>query len=182
MSDYITTYSGIHFIPTKPDINAINITDIAHALSLICRGNGHVKTFFSVGQHCIHCALEAEAREYSSRVVLACLLHDASEAYLSDVPRPFKQYLDQYHVFEEKILDVIYEKYLGSTLTSEEQQLVRQIDNDMLYYDLSVLLSETSDGPEPVMKTKFSYAVLPFEIVEQRYLSLFEKYCKKEER
>ena len=87
MADWITTYGGIHFFPLDPEADKIEITDVAHALSLICRGNGHVKTFFSVGQHCIHCALEAEARGYGSRIALACLLHDASEAYMSDVPR-----------------------------------------------------------------------------------------------
>jgi len=74
----------------------ICIEDIAHALSLICRGNGQVKTFFSVGQHCINCAREALARGYSRRVAFACLLHDASECYLSDVPRPFKKTLSGY--------------------------------------------------------------------------------------
>ena len=58
----ITTYTGRHFDPVCPESGEIDIRDIAHALSLICRGNGHVKTFFSVGQHCIHCAREAEAR------------------------------------------------------------------------------------------------------------------------
>lgn len=46
MADHITTYGGTHFTPTSPDINKIHIKDIAHALSLTCRGNGHVKTFF----------------------------------------------------------------------------------------------------------------------------------------
>ena len=90
MADYITTYTGIHFFPTEPDPEGICIEDIAHALSLLCRGNGHVSTFWSVGQHCIICAREAAAREWPDRLVLACLLHDASECYLSDVPRPFK--------------------------------------------------------------------------------------------
>lgn len=45
MGDYITTYTGIHFEPANPDPEMIQIEDIAHALSLICRGNGHVKTF-----------------------------------------------------------------------------------------------------------------------------------------
>ncbi len=61
---------------------------IAHALSLICRGNGHVKTFWSVGQHCINCAKEAWARGLSNRMAPACHLHDAGECYLSDIPRP----------------------------------------------------------------------------------------------
>lgn len=64
MADYITTYGGTHFFPTEPDGKDFHISDVAHALSLICRGNGHVKTFFSVGQHCINCALEAEARDF----------------------------------------------------------------------------------------------------------------------
>ena len=64
MSDYITTYTGKHIDPVHPISDLICIEDIAHALSLICRGNGQVKTFFSVGQHCINCAREALARGY----------------------------------------------------------------------------------------------------------------------
>ena len=51
MSEYITTYTGKHFKPTELDPELFDIADIAHALSLICRGNGHVKTFWSVGEH-----------------------------------------------------------------------------------------------------------------------------------
>jgi len=173
---YITTYSGKHIDPTDPDASLIDIKDIAHALSLTCRGNGHVKSFFSVGQHCINCALEAEARGFSDRVILACLIHDASESYMSDVPRPFKKVLPEYIKYEEKLLDIIYDKFLGSTLTSDEEKKVKQIDDDMLYYDLIELLNEKSDGEKPVMKTKFSYDVLPFEDVENMYLKLFDKY------
>ena len=74
MSEYITTYTGLHFRPTEPDSDLIRIQDIAHALSLICRGNGHVQTFWSVGEHCICCAKEAAARGFSERMILACLL------------------------------------------------------------------------------------------------------------
>lgn len=176
MSHYITTYSGLHVIPTKPEKDKILIKDIAHALSLLCRGNGHVKTFFSVGQHCINCALEADARGYSQRIILACLLHDASEAYLSDVPRPFKQYLPQYHEYEQILLNTIYQKYLGSSLSEEEARHVKEIDDDFLYFDLLELLNEKANGPAPHMKTTFSYEVKSFLSVEQQYLDLYEKY------
>ena len=176
MADHITTYGGTHFTPTSPDINKIHIKDIAHALSLTCRGNGHVKTFFSFGQHCIHCALEAEARGYSGRVILACLVHDASEAYMSDVPTPFKKYLKEYINMEDHLLNLIYIKFLGSPLTPTEAQLVKQLDSDMLYFDMSILLNETSDSPAPSMKSSFSYEVLPFETVETRFLELYTKY------
>ena len=90
-ADCITTYTGIHMNPLDPKPEDFRIEDIAHALPLICRGNGHVKTFFSVGQHCINCAREAEALSLPDRMILVCLLHDASECYMSDVPRPFKR-------------------------------------------------------------------------------------------
>lgn len=175
MADYITTYNGTHFYPLQPESDKIHIEDIAHALSLICRGNGHVKHFFSVGQHCINCASEAVARGYSERVCLACLLHDASEAYLSDVPRPFKKTLPEYQRLEDHFLSIIYEKYLGSQLTEEEAMLVIEIDDDMLYYDLTELLNEPVEREKPDMKSKFSEEYVPFAEVEEKYLELFRQ-------
>lgn len=170
---YITTHTGKHFDPTKPDMSLVDIRDIAHALSLTCRGNGHVKTFFSVGQHCINCAMEAKARGYSNRVILACLIHDASEAYMSDLPRPFKRTLPEYMAAEDKLLDFIYEKFLGSKLTAEEQAFVKEIDNALLYYDLRELLNEVSQEPAPKLHIELNYDFVPFEQVEQTYLELY---------
>lgn len=175
MADYITTYTGIHFYPLEPEADKIHIEDIAHALSLLCRGNGHVKDFFSVGQHCINCALEAMARGYSKKVCLACLLHDASEAYLSDVPRPFKKTLPEYQQLEDQFLSVVYEKYLGSPLTAEEEMLVRQIDDDMLYFDLTELLNQPVERKQPEMKSRFTEKYVPFHEVEEKYLNLFRQ-------
>ena len=73
----ILTHSKIMFDPLHPEAELIEITDIAHALSMLCRANGHFQSFYSVGQHCINCMLEAKARGYSERVQLGCLLHDA---------------------------------------------------------------------------------------------------------
>ena len=173
---YITTYTGKHFDPINPDMDAVDIRDIAHALSLICRGNGQVKTFFSVGQHCINADLEAEKRGCSKRVILACLVHDASEAYLSDVPRPLKPSMPEYVRTENRLLDLIYEKFLGSPLTAEEANLVKCIDNDLLYYDLKELLNELSDGNAPKLNIKLNYQFVPFEQVEATYLELYKKW------
>ena len=125
---YITTYTRKHFDPVHPDPERICIQDIAHALPLICRGNGHVSTFWSVGEHCICCAKEALGRGYSNRQALACLLHDASECYMSDVPRPLKQEMPRYREVEEQLLQVIYKKFLGSSLTDEEAQHLKEIN------------------------------------------------------
>lgn len=175
MSDCITTYTGRHFDPLYPQADLICIEDVAHALSLICRGNGHVKSFFSVGQHCILCAREASARGYSSRLSLAALLHDASECYMSDVPSPFKKSLTDYLKQEEKLLEVIYIKYLGSALSMEEEMKLKSIDNDLLWYDLKYLLGETPAEPEPVIHISVDYTVPPFKTVEEEYLKLFRQ-------
>ncbi|MBQ2478887.1 MAG: phosphohydrolase, partial [Erysipelotrichales bacterium] len=100
---YITTYSGIHFTPTDPDPSQIEIRDIAHSLSLLCRANGHFKYFYTVAQHSLACALEAKARNHSVRVQLGCLLHDAAEAYVSDVTRPIKALLPEYLPIEDRL-------------------------------------------------------------------------------
>lgn len=97
---------------------------------------------------------------------------------MSDVPRPFKKYIPEYTVYEKKILDLIYEKYLGSQLTAEEEKLVKGIDDDMLYFDLRELLNETCDGEEPQMKSSFSLEFIPFPEVEKRYLELFFQLSK----
>lgn len=173
---YITTYTGKHFDPVHPDMTQADIQDIAHALSMICRGNGHVKTFFSVGQHCINAAREAAERGYSRRVILACLLHDAAESYMSDVPRPLKSSMTEYVRIENRLLDLIYEKFLGSRLTAGEANLVKQIDNDLLDYDLKELLNECSEAAAPQLRISLNYEFVPFEQVEQAYLELYYQY------
>lgn len=175
MSDYITTYTGLHFVPIDPDPALIDIRDIAHSLPLICRGNGQVKTFFSVGQHCINCAKEAEARGFSKRIILAALVHDACECYLSDVPRPFKKSIPAYREAEHRLLDIIYERFLGSVLTEEEEKTIKSIDDDMLYYDLAVLLDEKQERDAPQLRITLDYTVKPFAEVEHEYLEIFER-------
>ena len=172
---YITTYTRKHFDPVHPDPELICIQDIAHALSMICRGNGHVSTFWSVGEHCICCAKEALGRGYSNRLALACLLHDASECYMSDVPRPLKQEMETYKAIENRLLQVIYQKFLGRGLTEEEECLLKEIDDDLLWYDLDVLLEEKQTGKPPKLHFKLDYTVRPFREVEKEYLELFER-------
>lgn len=176
MGNFITTYTGRHFEPANPDPDAIVIEDIAHALSLITRGNGHVKTFWSVGEHCLCCAKEAAARGLSGRMVLACLLHDASECYMSDIPRPFKKELPEYREHEEHLLDMIYGKFLGSPLTQEEQAQLKAIDDALLWYDLTILLGEKPHREEPELYFKPDYTVRPFAEVEREYLKVFSEY------
>lgn len=150
----------------------------AHALSLICRGNGHVKTFYSVGQHCLQCAYEAEARELSRRLILAALLHDSTECYMSDVPRPLKDVMNGYRDTEERLLQLIYKKYLHTPLDEEETRILKDIDNDFLWYDLTYLLDDKPEEQAPAVHVLPDYAFRPFADVEKDYLTLFRRYTQ----
>jgi hypothetical protein len=96
--DWIQTAAGRQFWPMDPRPNEVFIDDIAHALSMLCRFGGHCLRFYSVAEHSV--LLSRAARPEHK---LWALLHDASEAYLVDVPRPIKPALHGYKVAEEKI-------------------------------------------------------------------------------
>ena len=179
MGDCITTYTGKHFDPTHPDEELICIEDIAHALSLLCRGNGHVRTFF-LCRAALHPLCQRSRSTWLFRPsYTASLLHDASECYMSDVPRPFKKSLPEYRKQEEALLNIIYQKYLGSGLSAIEEQKLKEIDNDLLWYDLKYLLNETPDTPKPVVHVPIQYRQYPFSQVEEEYRNLFDQLSAK---
>src|SRR5665647_1805094 len=81
----ITTLSGIRFWPLLPNPGDILVEDIAHALAHQCRFGGHASKFYSVAEHSVHVSELCPVQD-----ALWGLLHDASEAYLIDLPRPLK--------------------------------------------------------------------------------------------
>lgn len=168
----ITTHSGQQVDIESPKAETIRIEDIAHALSFLCRGSGQANIFFSVARHCICCAREAMAQGGAREVILACLLHDASEAYMTDVPKPIKDNLiPQYRTYEDALLGVIYEKFVGRALTDEELAQVALIDRLLLQYDLKYLLNMDVELPE--IHIPLNYEYIPFETVREDYLTLF---------
>ncbi|MCL2285571.1 MAG: phosphohydrolase [Firmicutes bacterium] len=171
---FITTYTGESFNPLQPDLSKIKIDDVAHSLSLLCRGNGHLSHFFSVAQHSINCAKEAEARGLPVRVRLACLLHDASEAYMSDIPRPIKKSLPVFVKTEDNLQSAIYEKFLGSPLTDEECHTVREIDDDMLVNEFVALMKERPIDRVAKLRTTPSFDFVGFNDVEKEFIRAFE--------
>ena len=167
----MTTYTQKCFDPMQIQEDDIDIRDIAHALSLICRGNGHIPYFYSVGQHSINAFLEAKERNHSKNVQLACLLHDASEAYLNDCIRPIKRHLPDYQAIENNILHTIFSKY-KIQLTKEEQLQVKTIDNALLQYDLNHLLHQETSYD---LKTRPDISEKNYRDVEQQFLTFFDE-------
>lgn len=103
---WIQTFTGKRFYPLDPNPDDISIVDIAAALSKTCRFGGHTLEWYSVAEHCVHVANYALPEHK-----LAALLHDASEAYLVDVPRPIKPLIADYYSIEGKIERAIAERF-----------------------------------------------------------------------
>lgn len=171
----IMTRSHKMFDPLRPDPELIDIEDIAHALSMLCRANGHFKSFYSVGMHCINCANEAMARGYSKKVQLACLLHDGSEAYLSDVTRPVKEELPRYREIEDPLQNLIWEKFLGEPLTQEENRLVFLVDDHILENEFPALMGAKLKETVPELKSAAKFEFDSFLATKQEFLALFSQ-------
>lgn len=135
--DCIRTYTGIYMNVFEPTLDMIRIEDIAHALSNQCRFGGHLWQFYSVAQHSTYvCHLSNPENK------LSALLHDASEAYLLDIPRPIKQRLSNYKEIENNLMVLISEKFKFEWPINEN---VKEMDEQMLQieWDCLMLLKNT---------------------------------------
>lgn len=101
---FIETYSGIKFYFLEPTLDMVDIEDIAHALSMQCRYTGHIKHFYSVAEHSVHVS-------HLAKDPLEGLLHDASEAYLTDIASPIKPHLSNYKDIESGIMATVARKF-----------------------------------------------------------------------
>ncbi len=155
----VRTYTGGSINVLKPDSGDIFIEDIAHALSNMCRFGGHTTRFYSVAEHCIRCA-EMVGPENA----LAALLHDASEAYLVDVPSPVKVAIPQYIEIEVELMRVIANKY-GFEWPLHRQ--VKRADSAMLQLEWDNLMLTCN------------WVTMPAEYARARFLELFDTLTSK---
>lgn len=143
MARTIKTFTGRIVDPFCLKAEDIDIVDIAHALSNICRFNGHCNKFYSVAQHCV---LVAELSSLENK--MAALLHDASEAYLCDIPGPIKHSAEfqDYRGFERDVQERIYNKFgLFSPIPSE----VKEMDKAAVVAEGVQLMNELYSGLGP---------------------------------
>lgn len=103
---WIQTFTGKQFFPLEAHLEQIDLRDIAHALSLQCRFNGHCRSFYSVAEHSVRVSRAVEPEH-----ALWGLLHDAGEAYMGDLPRPLKEQLPQFIAFEQQLLEIIAHRF-----------------------------------------------------------------------
>lgn len=106
MIPYVETYKGHKFEFLCPKPETIDIEDIAHALAMQCRYTGHCREFYSVAEHSVYVA-----RLCPPHLAFTGLMHDASEAYLTDIASPVKPFLENYFKLEDNLMGVLAERF-----------------------------------------------------------------------
>lgn len=122
--------SGGRYYPLDPRADEVNISDIAHSLAKQCRWGGHPPRFYSVAEHSV-----LVSTQVPRHLALDALLHDATEAYLIDLPRPIKVHLPDYKKLEQRNWLAVAERF---GLSDDLPQCVHDADN-------AVLLTEAND-------------------------------------
>ncbi|HEY3358692.1 MAG TPA: phosphohydrolase [Polyangia bacterium] len=133
MAAWIETFTGRQFFPLEPRAADVDIADIAHSLALQCRFNGHCRTFYSVAEHSVRVS-----RLLPPELSLWGLLHDAAEAYVSDLPRPLKHTAPAFREAEDRLLAVIVAQY---GLPWPMPEAVHHADEVMLATELRDLMA-----------------------------------------
>ena len=166
--NWIQTFTGVQFWPLDPRSEEIVIEDIAHALSLLCRFNGHCKRFYSVAEHSVH-----TANLLPQEIKLWGLLHDASEAYIADIPMPVKRNLPDYKKIEINLMRAIAERF--GLLSWPMPQEVKHVDAVLLATEKVALMGKEPAPwhkmPDPVDESIIK-GLSPAD-AEERFLSAF---------
>ncbi len=139
LEPWMETLSGDKYHYLKPSNAVINVNDIARALTYKCRYNGHLTRFYSVAEHCNWMTLWAAQNGYSPIVQYLCLMHDAHEAYVGDVPSPQKAAMiviakdhghhDPHSLIEAWARDAVEQQFnLAHLWTPENRVLIKEFD------------------------------------------------------
>jgi uncharacterized protein len=109
--DWMETHTGKQFFFMRPTPDMIDVVDIAAALGKLCRYGGHTRQFYSVAEHSVLLARWLEEQGHDLLTVFSGLMHDATEGYLVDIPRPIKHVLADYKRIEDGLAMAIHDKF-----------------------------------------------------------------------
>lgn len=171
----ISTVNKHRFDPTKPTADDIDINDIAHALSMMTRANGHFTEFYSVARHSINCQKEAQCRGYSYKVQLICLMHDSAEGYIGDMTRPLKIHLPQFSEYEKNLQRIIFRKYVTTDVTPEEIEMVKSVDDSLLYHEFLYYHGDKLLGFTPIINVDVADNSKDIAETKEEFLKIYKE-------
>jgi hypothetical protein len=128
------TFTGKQFWPLEPNSQDVCLEDIAHALALQCRFNGHCRCFYSIAEHSLRVT-----QILPPELQLLGLFHDAAEAYVGDMVRPLKRQLPAFEVAEREVWAVLAAKF----------GLPESLPREVVHADNTLLATEARDIMAP---------------------------------
>lgn len=176
LGHWMHTSTGRVYWPCDPRAEEVCIEDIAHHLSMICRYTGACSRFYSVAEHSV-----IVSRMVPQEDALVGLLHDATEAYISDVNRPVKRGpgMEGYRKIEALNWRAIADHFC---LPVEIPHAVERADGDALYHEQAALMPPTPPGmdwgmglPKPAVVRPELIQGWPPEVAEQVFLARFRE-------
>ena len=170
------TYTG-EFWAFDPQSEDVNIEDIAHGLSLICRYAGQCKHFYSVAQHCLNVCKDLKDLGYDKNIQLYGLLHDATEVYISDLPKPFKVTIPEYNKAEARIEEAILQRFNLPPYNETLKQIIKVSDNEVLYNEAKVLMNNKDNWATKNLRRELDIdtSFRDMKEVEKEYLKTFKE-------
>ena len=169
LAPWIETFSGVQFYFLDPKEDQINIRDIAHSLAFTCRYTGQSNRFYSVAEHSIFVS-------YLASDPLAGLLHDASEAYITDIASPIKPHLSNYKELEDMLMGRIAAKF-GFTYPLDPD--IKDCDATQLKTEAKYLLKSRGNPWAHLYPTRRAHGIKPQcmapEEAEQAFLERFNE-------
>jgi len=143
--DHLRTFSGLYIDVFNPNVDMVSMIDIAHGLSNVCRFAGQCSRFYSVAQHSVLVAADVITGE--RKIKQMAILHDASEAYIGDMPKPIKKHFPNYQAVEENLMYVIFEKFGLSyaEYLNVYKPMIKEADKKALEFEhKTVMLNENN--------------------------------------
>ena len=140
----------------------ICVQDIAYSLAGQRRFSGHAYGDYSVAEHSVLVMLlvleevSTKGKFSPAEISQACLdalFHDATEAYISDIPGPIKKNLscaEELELLEDKVWKTIATKY---KLSSSLSDIVKAADEACLINEMSCLFTEGNTGVDTLFGT-----------------------------
>lgn len=176
--DFIETYTGRPFWPLAPKASDVSVIDIAHHLAGQPRYSGASSPWYVTAQHCCLLADFVQERGGTPLDCLQILMHDAAEAYLVDIPRPVKQHMPQFRLWDKAINNAVREWLgLADTPIPEWQD---ELDSRIIVDERAQVMSDSGldwgHDLEPLGVTIEPWANM---IAEQQFLMRYATYSKQ---
>lgn len=169
MSNFVTTRDGHLFYFDQLNVESIPLHSVAHSLSQQCRFNGHIEEHYSVAEHSVHISHLVLEYGGSPDTALYGLLHDASEAFMGDMPRPLKKMFPAFSNLESRIMEKYCELY---SIDDPDVKMVQWLDCNIVRDEAEKFYAEPPEWTKEYASVIHPDRLLGWDAMAVKYIFL----------